>query len=281
MEVPPQKLKLVWLLDAMDGLGQDREMPTVADLMEQIKTVLPSTAGDLDLISFGRKFGLDLDAQIDEDEDYEWGIENIHYALMQYRVEDVASYNMPTIVQLSNWVVHFQTYDDDLYPPIPFCHCTYVKRSTIEGAGYGLFALNQCDDNEEVSDYGGTFYESEEDYRAEKPEGNGLYVIGPLKAPKDTEIPFGEGFIVDGETGFYLNQQGRFANTKRTQEECNCEYRIHPDEGATERHQFRVVIVTTRPVAPDEELFVWYSQEYSDFIYGSSTQAEAEEANDE
>lgn len=263
MEGSPQRLKLSWLLKAMDGRGQQLTMPSVDELVEQIKAILPNTAGDLDLIELSRKFGADIYTPRSEGD---YGIENIHYALMQYVVEDVAPEFMPTIVQLSNWVLHFQTYDDEMYPPVPFSYLTYVKGSTIEGAGYGLFALNILEVGDDVADYGGNFYPTEADYQEELTKNSGRYVVGPLKKLDDTGI--GAGFVVDGETGFFLSQQGRFANTKRTQEECNCEYRVHPDEGATEPHEFRLVLVATKHVAPDEELFVWYSQEYSDHIYG-------------
>jgi hypothetical protein len=151
------------------------------------------------------------------------------------------------IVKLSNWLIEARALH---YGEEENCK---IETSTIPNAGYGLFATRQLvgatqhdDDPTYITHYGGIYHENED----------------CLNTLSHYVIANGKHFI-DGETGFYLWEMGRWGNTKRMEEECNA--RFHPD--ADDRTKCIVCVMDGKTIEPGEEIFIWYSHDFANHLH--------------
>lgn len=156
-----------------------------------------------------------------------------------------------TIVQLSNWVVR----SDREWP-----QRTEIRPSMLgPSAGYGLFATRRLPVSKEdrhIASYGGHRYASE----AEFEELTGTTLKESLS---EYIIADAEHGIVDGELGFHLDEQGRWANTRRSKAECNAKFKW--TEGGD---QIWLWVRKGNVIEPGEEIYVWYSDEFAAYLYG-------------
>lgn len=151
-----------------------------------------------------------------------------------------------TIVALSNWIVSQVT--------LPEWRRSHIAPSGIAGAGYGLFAKRALRADDEVTRYGGVRYDSVAAYLASME-------LSSMEEATSEYIIASEHGIMDGETGFHLDEQGRWANTQRTPAECNAEFRWTEDKA-------EIWLCATQDIAEGAEIFVWYSEDYVRHLYG-------------
>lgn len=153
------------------------------------------------------------------------------------------------IVKLSNWFLEHMMPNDAF---------SMIRVSTIPGAGYGLFATRAIEPEQNITLYGGDLFESPEEFaevRGETvAESRSQYIIA--SAPPATRL-------IDGRLGYHLYEQGRWANTQPREDLCNAEFRWHETEP-------EVWMVATRPIGAGDEIFVWYSAEYAEELFGGS-----------
>lgn len=170
-----------------------------------------------------------------------------------WRVDNAADLqeHNATIVQLSNWLVSVDT-------ELP--QRTFIDKSLLGSqAGYGLFAARVLPISEEdryIAPYGGERYASEADYQQQT--GHTLE-----EATSEYIIVSPEHGIVDGEYGFHLDEQGRWANTQRTRAECNAEFRWTKGGG-----EIWLWVMEGKRIAKGAEIYVWYSEEFAAHLYG-------------
>jgi hypothetical protein len=153
-----------------------------------------------------------------------------------------------TLVQLSNWLVSNVTPED--------WRRSYIATSRIPRSGYGLFAKRALQVDDEITRYGGMFYATDEEFL------NKMGIASFDEATSEYIIRSEHG-VMDGELGFHLDEQGRWANTQASEAQCNAEFRWTDDK--TE-----IWMCATRPIAMDEEIYVWYSEDYAQHLYGRS-----------
>lgn len=186
-------------------------------------------------------------------------MESLLSPLKQWRVDLLEDLANPMLVPLCNWAVAH-----GLPKAIA---CTRIAPSTIQGAGYGLFATRRIPAEHHITVYGGAWYESKKAYTEEtgKTVGDSAYVIELKKQEISrwiTLLP-----LLDGELHFAVWEHGRWANTQRKQEDCNAVFEEIPNEETGEYYQVR--LRATRDIAEGEEIFVWYSDQYLEAMFGT------------
>lgn len=166
--------------------------------------------------------------------------------LNQWRVSTDADLDHSLLIPLSNWIVN------NIMPKE--IACTRIKMSGIPKAGYGLWATRNILEGQYITVYGGLYYPSKEDFRNQTGKGPDnrqfRYVMG-----------LSSGAYINGELGFMLWEQGRWANTQRTKEECNAEFEEKTD---TEGGYWQVRLKATHSIGQGQEIFAWYSTGYVD-----------------
>lgn len=158
------------------------------------------------------------------------------------------------LVPLSNWVVRVAMPAEISW--------TQVKPSTIPGAGYGLFAAKAVPQaGVNLTVYGGDYYRTKRQYWRDTgdTDDSNRYIL----RLKDSAA------LLDGRIGFYLREQGRWANTMPTEAQCNASYVEITDRESGDFWQMR--IESTRAIAAGEEIFAWYGEEYARELFSSSS----------
>lgn len=132
---------------------------------------------------------------------------------------------------------------------------TKVQMSTVEGAGYGLFADCNFAEGAKICVYGGVIYENMREYLAETntsiDDESNCYLIS-LKKERRGRLPR----ILDGEVGFRLWEQGRWANTRKLKNRCNAYYHEMADESNV---TYEVQLRASKQITKGDEIFVWYA----------------------
>ena len=182
--------------------------------------------------------------------------EKLRRQLRSWRVDNLKDLERPTqkkmIVDLSNWLgkVNSDVYEQPL-------RC-FIELSGIPDSGYGLKAARRLPISEEdryIAQYGGIYYASEEEFRKQTgktiEESTSNYII---------QTKYG---ILDGETGFHLDEPGRWANTQRTKAECNAVFKWTKNK----KREMWLWVMKGKVIEQGHEIFVWYSEEFAEMLY--------------
>lgn len=157
------------------------------------------------------------------------------------------------LIQLSNLIVQYLVPSE--------ISCTRIAKSTILNAGNGLFATRNIAVGQHITVYGGIYYESATAFEKERgykhtdnePPIKTNYIV-ELFPDVDGEVPY-----LDGRLGFYLWQQGRWANTQIESDACNADF---AEVTATDDSYWQLRLIATKPIANGDEIFVDYGQGY-------------------
>jgi len=120
-----------------------------------------------------------------------------------------------------------------------------VRNSTIFGAGKGLFARRTFRAGERITVYGGI--------TSNYNPNDGL----PPSQQSYYVIQSDEGVFLDGYRYFKLEEAGRWINTRKLKP--NAEF---VEEFFPQTSTLKVDIVALRDIAPTEEIFVYYGEEF-------------------
>lgn len=176
--------------------------------------------------------------------------------LNNWRVTRKRDTQNPLLVSLSNWVVRNAMPDAISW--------TEIKLSTIQGGGYGLFATRDVPGpGVYLTVYGGDYYPNSRTYQRETGrsiiEGSNHYILH-----LENKVA-----LLDGRVGFYLREQGRWANTQLSEADCNATYHEITDSSGEGFWQMR--LESTRPIRAGEEIFAWYGEDYLKEMFPTTT----------
>lgn len=227
-----------WVWGEQDMVPDD-EMESLGELVQYVKE---ATAGKPDLILLNQAVGGDEGSGEITDDTLDVIVENLN----DWRLVNVNDLKNPMLISLSNWLVKHAMPAEISW--------TEIKKSTIQGAGYGLFATKDVPSaGVYLTVYGGDLYGSKRHYARDTDDffvENNHYVINLKDSTK----------LLDGKVGFYLREQGRWANGQFTEEECNAQF--HEIVEPTLERFWHMRIESTRPIKAGEEIFVWYGESY-------------------